>query len=95
MKVNNITRLLVACLWCCCTLLIAENPYDEKPVEDTRTEPIQTVPSIVEETLVKVSKVRMDERGRNPVGEAEKPDFRKWLDMYAHKRSKDLDITYE
>ena len=34
MKVNNITRLLVACLWCCCTLLIAENPYDQKPIED-------------------------------------------------------------
>ena len=34
MKVNNITRLLVACLWCCCTLLIAENPYDEKPIVD-------------------------------------------------------------
>ena len=67
----------------------------EKPVEDTRNEQTQIVPSIVEETLVKVSKIRMNERGRNPVGEAEKPDFRKWLDMYAHKRSKDLDITYE
>jgi len=67
----------------------------EKPVEYTRNEPIQTVPSIVEETLDKVSKIRMNETGRNPVGEAEKPDFRKWLDMYAHKRSKDLDITYE
>ena len=33
MKVNNITRLLVACLWCC-SILIAANPYDQKPIED-------------------------------------------------------------
>ena len=34
MKVNNITRLMVACLWCCCTLVIAEDnvkPTIEKP----------------------------------------------------------------
>ena len=34
MKVNNITRLMVACLWCCCTVVFAEDnvkPTIEKP----------------------------------------------------------------
>ena len=32
MKVNNITRLMVACLWCC-SMLFAANPTKEKPIE--------------------------------------------------------------
>ena len=38
MKVNNITRLLVACLWCCCTIVLAENvkPKEEKPAIENK-----------------------------------------------------------
>ena len=32
MKVNNMTRLMVTCLWCC-SILFAANPYKQKPVE--------------------------------------------------------------
>ena len=30
MKVNNITRLMVACLWCCCTLVFAKTHIDDQ-----------------------------------------------------------------
>jgi hypothetical protein len=34
MNNNILTKMVIACLWCFCTLLIAENPYDQKPVVD-------------------------------------------------------------
>ena len=36
MNNNILTKMVIACLWCFCTLLIAENPYDQKPVEDKK-----------------------------------------------------------
>ena len=30
MKVNNITRLMVACLWCCCTIVLAKTHLDDQ-----------------------------------------------------------------
>ena len=30
MKVNNITRLMVACLWCCCTIVFAKTHINEQ-----------------------------------------------------------------
>ena len=68
----------------------------KKAKQPNRNEPTQVVPSIVEKTLVKVSKIRMNEKGNpHPVLEAEKKQFRVWLDEYAHKRSKDMSIDYE
>ena len=37
MKVNNITRLIVACLWCCSILVAAKNPHSEKPIDNTQS----------------------------------------------------------
>ena len=34
MNNNILTKMVIACLWCFCTLLVAENPYDQKPIEN-------------------------------------------------------------
>ena len=61
-----------------------------------RNEPIVQVDSALEKTLVKLSEIRQDSEGNiNPIDEAEKPQFRIWLDTYAQRRMKDLSISYQ
>ena len=69
---------------------------EKRPHYRDRNEPVAQVDSDLEKTLVKLSKIRQDSEGNiNPIDEAEKPQFRVWLDTYAQRRMKDLSISYQ